>query len=34
MRAFFVFAPLDATYADAFAAVPKRWRDELEPSGG
>jgi len=27
----YILAPLEATYADAFAAVPKRWRDELEP---
>ena len=27
----YTLTPLEATYADAFAAVPKRWRDELEP---
>ena len=26
----YVLAPLESTYADAFAAVPKRWRAELE----
>jgi hypothetical protein len=28
----YVPAPLEATYRTAFAAVPKRWRDELGPS--
>ena len=28
----YILTPLEATYADAFAAVPKRWRDEPEPS--
>jgi hypothetical protein len=28
----YILTPLEPTYADAFAAVPKRWRDELEPS--
>jgi len=27
----YVLVPLEATYLDAFAAVPKRWRDVLEP---
>jgi len=27
----YILTPLEATYADAFTAVPKRWRDELEP---
>ena len=27
----YVPAPLDSTYASAFAAVPRRWRAELEP---
>jgi hypothetical protein len=27
----YILVPLEATYTDAFAAVPKRWRDELEP---
>jgi len=28
----YILTPLELTCADAFAAVPKRWRDELEPS--
>jgi len=28
----YVPVPLEATYRDAFAAVPKRWRDEIEPA--
>jgi len=27
----YVPVPLEATYADAFCAVPKRWREEIEP---
>ncbi len=27
----YILTPLEPTYLDAFAAVPKRWRDELEP---
>jgi Protein of unknown function (DUF4058) len=30
----YVPVPLEATYAAAFADVPKRWRDELEAGGG
>jgi len=29
----YILTPLEATCADAFAAVPKRWREELEPTG-
>jgi hypothetical protein len=28
----YVPLPLEATYLDAFAAVPKRWQQELVPS--
>jgi hypothetical protein len=28
----YVLVPLEATYAAAFAAVPRRWRDELDPA--
>ena len=27
----YVEVPLEATYREAFAAVPRRWRDVLEP---
>lgn len=28
----YILTPLEPTYLDAFAAVPKRWRDELGPA--